>query len=69
MQEDLDGVIRKHEMNFVDSYKNHMRKISREMDKFKKQLNEKEFMHKRNGRIIKLEQNVEWFKKEALDLS
>ena len=69
MQEDLDGVIRKHEMNFVDSYRNHMRKISREMDKFKKQLNEKEFMHKRNGRIIKLEQNVEWFKKEALDLS
>ena len=69
MQEDLDGVIRKHEMNFVDSYKNHMRKISREMDKFKKQLNEKEFMHKRNGRIIKLEQNVEWFKNEALDLS
>ena len=62
MQEDLDGVIRKQEMNFVDSYKNHMRKISRDMDKFKKQLNEKEFMHKRNGRIIKLEQNVEWFK-------
>ena len=69
MQEDLDGVIRKQEMNFVDSYRNHMRKISRDMDKFKKQLNEKEFMHKRNGRIIKLEQNVEWFKKEALDLS
>ena len=36
MQEDLDGVIRKHEMNFVDSYRNHMRKISRDMDKFKK---------------------------------
>ena len=69
MQEDLDAVIRKHEMNFVDSYRNHMRKISRDMDKFKKQLNEKEFMHKRNGRLIKLEQNVEWFKKEALELS
>ena len=69
MQEDLDGVIRKHEMNFVDSYRNHMRKISRDMDKFKKQLNEKEFLHKRNGRIIKLEQNVEWFKMEALELS
>ena len=26
-------------------------------------------MHKRNGRIIKLEQNLDWFKKEALDLS
>lgn len=69
VQRDMDNVIRKHEMNFIDSYRNHMRKVQRDLDKYKKALNEKEFMAKRNGRIIRLEQNVEWFKKEALDLS
>ena len=52
MKENLDSEIRKHEMSFVESYKNHMRKISRDMDKYKKAINEKEFTHRRDDRIV-----------------
>ena len=54
MQTNLDDVIRKHEMSFIDSYRNHMRKVSRDLDKYKKALNEKAFTHRRDDRIVKL---------------
>ena len=69
MQSRVQGVIRQHEMNFLESYRNHMRHIQRDLDKYKKALNEKEFMNRRDEKIVKLQTNVEWFKKEALALS
>ena len=54
MQTNLDEVIRKHEMSFVGSYRAHMRKVARDLDKYKKALSEKEFMHRRDDRIVKL---------------
>ena len=50
----MDGVIRQHEMNFVESYRNHMRRITKELDKYKKALNEKEFMGRRDERVVRL---------------
>ena len=69
MQENLDGVLRKHEMGYVETYRNHMRRVTRDLDKYKKALNEKEFDKRRDDRVVKLQGNVEWFKNEALELS
>ena len=54
MQDKVGYMMRKHEMNFLESYSNHMRHINREMDKYKKALNEKEFLGRRDDRIVKL---------------
>lgn len=69
MQTKIENVLRTHEMNFLESYRNHMRHITRELDKYKKALNEKEFMSGRDDRVIKLQENLEWFKNEAISLS
>ena len=69
MQGKIDKVLRKHEMNFLESYRTHMRHITRELDKYKKALNEKEYSSRRDDRVIKLQENLEWFKNEALQLS
>ena len=69
MQSKIEGVLRTHEMNFLESYRHHMRHITRELDKYKKAINEKEFMGRRDDKVVKLEENLKWFKEEALSLS
>lgn len=46
-----------------------MRKIQRDLEKYKKALNEKEGNHRRDDKTLKMQENIEWFKKEALELS
>ena len=53
-------------MNYLESYRNHMRFIGRELEKYKKALNEKEFLNRRDDKVIKLQENLQWFKNEAL---
>ena len=65
----MEAVLRTHEMNFLESYRNHMRHITRELDKYKKAINEKEFTGRRDDKVNKLEENMKWFKEEALSLS
>ena len=69
MQTNLDGVIRSHEKTFVGSYRSHMLNVTKDLVKYKKALNEKEFVHRRNDKIMKLQTNMDWFKSEALELS
>ena len=69
MSKRVGDVIMKHEMHFLESYRSHMRQITRDLDKYKRALNEKEFMFRRDDRMVKLQNNVDWFKREALTLS
>ena len=57
-----------HEQDFLVSYKGHMHRVQKELDKYKRMLTEKEFLMRRDKLVVKLETNLEWFKKEALDL-
>lgn len=62
MQDKVGYVLRKHEMNFLESYRNHMRHITRELDKYKKAINEKEFIGRRDDKLVKIQKSAEWFK-------
>ena len=66
VQQNMDTIIKTHEMSFVSSYRDHMHRVTRDLEKFKKALNEKEFTNKRDEMVTKLQGNVEWFKNEAL---
>jgi len=41
MHAKVQNVITKHEMSFLEGYKNHMLQISRELTKYKKKIDEK----------------------------
>jgi hypothetical protein len=54
MKSMVQDVMAKHEMDFLTSYKSHMFHVKNELDKYKKELNEKEFMSRRENRMVKL---------------
>ena len=66
MEQKLDIVLRSHEMNFLESYRNHMRHIKRDLEKYKKALNEKDFENRKDDKVQKLQDQIQWFKNEAL---
>ena len=45
-----------------------MHRVKKELDKYKRMQTEREFEMRRNKLVVKLETDLEWFKKEALDL-
>lgn len=51
MEQKLDIVLRSHEMNFLESYRNHMRHIKRDLEKYKKALNEKDFENRKDDKV------------------
>ena len=69
MTAQMRDTMAKHEMDFLLSYKGHMHRVTKELERYKKALNEKEFMSRREHRLVKLQGQVEWFKGEALELS
>ena len=62
VQKNMDTIIKTHEMSFVSSYRDHMHKVTKDLHKFKKALNEKECNNKRDEKVTKLSDNVTWFK-------
>ena len=68
MHAKVHKIITNQEMSFLEGYKNHMLHINRELTKYKKKIDEKEFENRRDEKIVSLQNNLEWFKKEALSL-
>ena len=68
MHAKVHNIITNQEMSFLEGYKNHMLHINRELTKYKKKIDEKEFENRRDEKIVSLQNNLEWFKKEALSL-
>ena len=64
----VNSMVQSHEKDFLISYKGHMHRVNKELDKYKRQLTENEFLMRRDKLVVKLESSLEWFKKEALDL-
>ena len=54
MHSKVNKVIASQNMSFLDSYRNHMRQITRDLDIYKKAINEKEFMNRREDKVVKL---------------
>ena len=46
-----------------------MLRIQKELESLKKKCNEKEFLYKRDEKIVSLEKQLEWFRSEAVNLS
>ena len=55
MRTSMQDVMAKHEMDFLTSYKSHMYRVTKELEKYKKALNEKEFLSRREDRLVKLQ--------------
>lgn len=73
MVENLDfkigDVIARQEMDFLASYQAHMRKIAQELEVYKRKTNENEFLIRKDDKVLKLQNQVDWFRKEAMDLA
>ena len=46
-----------------------MRHINRDLEKYKKALNEKDFENRKDDKVQKLQEQIQWFKNEALTQS
>jgi len=68
MHAKVHKIITNQEMSFLEGSENHMLHINRELTKYKKKIDEKEFENRRDEKIVSLQNNLEWFKKEALSL-
>ncbi|KRX08053.1 hypothetical protein PPERSA_06231 [Pseudocohnilembus persalinus] len=64
----IDGVIEKHEGEFLIAYKNHMQKIRRELLEMKRKTDEQERNFQAKDRISGLEKQLAWFREEASKL-
>ena len=62
-------VISGQEMDFLNSYKTHMNNVYKELERFKRKTNENEFLIRKDEKVMKLQKQADWFKKEALDLA
>ena len=58
----------KQQNDFLGAYQTHMRKVQKEFQKVKDDMEEKEKSLSRNERVKELEQERDWYKKEALHL-
>eukprot|EP00347_Sterkiella_histriomuscorum_P001031 403373603 len=69
LDDKIDGMIVKHEKDFMAAYRGHMLKIQKELVAMKKKCSEQEFALRRDEKIMSLERQLEWFRSEALNLS
>lgn len=64
----LSDVLQKQESEFLTSFKSHMRNVSRDFHTLRNEVNEKETAIENNTLVKQLEEEKEWYKKEALHL-
>ena len=67
MNERVAGTLQRQEQDFLVSYKGHMHRVRKELEKYKRQVTEREFLMRRDKLVVKLETSLAWFKKEAID--
>ena len=54
MQTSMQDVMARHEMDFLTSYKSHMYRVEKELEKYKKALSDKEFDKAREDSSVKM---------------
>lgn len=64
----LDGVLARHEKDFLSAYRAHMYKVQRELQILKDRANVADSNLKRDNKINSLEAQLEWFREEAIRL-
>ncbi|CDW84646.1 UNKNOWN [Stylonychia lemnae] len=69
MDEYIDNILQKQEIDFLSAYRGHMMKVQREIIMFKKMLSEQQYRLKRDQTISGLKKQFHWFRDEALTLS
>mmetsp|Transcript_51126 Transcript_51126/g.61540 ORF Transcript_51126/g.61540 Transcript_51126/m.61540 type:complete len:175 (-) Transcript_51126:179-703(-) len=64
----LSGVLGKQQSDFLGAYETHLHKIRTEFQTVRSDMEEREKSLAGNGRVNELEQERDWYKKEALHL-
>ncbi len=65
----IEGMMQKHEADFISAYRGHMLKVQQELLLIKKTLSEQQFKMKLDSRVNTLQKSLNWFKEEAMNLS
>ncbi|KAL4499123.1 hypothetical protein ABPG72_017025 [Tetrahymena utriculariae] len=68
LEEKVDGVIERHEAEFLLAYKNHMIKIRKELQEMKNRMDEQDKKLKAGDKMDQLEKQLSWFREESLKL-
>lgn len=64
----IEDAIKKHEAEFLFAYRNHMKKIKKELAELRKRSDEQEKEFSSNDKIVYLEKQITIFREEALKL-
>ena len=64
----IQDVIKDHENDFFVAFKNKMYAIMKEMKELKEKASSENHKAKQEGRLVSLEKERDWFRKEALKL-
>lgn len=65
----LNGVIARHEKDFLSAFKTLMHQVQKEMKELRMKSDEQALMVQRDTVVKELQESLEWFKNEALKLS
>ena len=65
----IEGMMQKHEADFISAYRGHMLRVQQELLLIKKTISEQQFKMKLDNRINTLQKSLNWFKEEAMNLS
>jgi uncharacterized protein YlxW (UPF0749 family) len=65
----IEGMMHKHEADFISAYRGHMLRVQQELLLIKKTISEQQFKMKLDSRVNTLQKSLNWFKEEAMNLS
>eukprot|EP00953_Heterococcus_sp_UTEX-ZZ885_P011787 6812-Heterococcus_DN1.PRE.2 len=68
LNQKISGVLSKQEGDFIAAYRAHMYTVQKELQTLRQRVVEAETALQRNDKVQKLEDNCEWYRKEALRL-
>ena len=68
MDQKVGNVLRKHEADFLNVYRGHMFNVQKEMRLLKEKASEEENKRRRDEELVKMEQERDWFRNEAVRL-
>lgn len=64
----VENVLKKHEADFLNVYRGHMFNVQKEMRMLKEKASEEENKRRRDEELVKMEQERDWFRNEAVRL-
>jgi len=68
LDQKVGNVVRKHEADFLNVYRGHMFNVQKEMRMLKEKASEEENKRRRDEELVKMEQERDWFRNEAVRL-